>query len=93
MTDGSASIRGLMAIGLMICAFVLVLTNKLTAEQFTDMAKWIFTAYAGSKAITTAVASWAASPSTPAAPTTVVAVNAPDPHSTPTVAVPPLAKV
>jgi hypothetical protein len=92
MTDGSASIRGLMAIGLMICAFVLVLTGKLTAEQFTDLSKWVFAFYASSKAITTAVGLWSASTPAPApAPTTtVLAVTAPDPH-TPTV-VPPVAK-
>lgn len=89
MTDGSASIRGLMAIGLMICAFVLVLTNKLTAEQFTDLSKWVFAFYASSKAVTTAVGLWSASP--PAAP--VLAITAPDPHNAPPVATPPVAKV
>lgn len=75
----------------MICAFVLVLTSKLPAEQFTDFAKWIFTAYATSKAITTGVAYWKGA-TAPPAPVAVPAKSA-DPHNTPTLAIPPVAKV
>lgn len=62
LTDLWNSERGVFAVALVLGATALVIFNKLTVDQWVDFAKWIFATYAGSKAITTAVASFAAAP-------------------------------
>lgn len=44
--------RGLVAIGLIIGATVLVALNHMSIEQWLDYTKWIFGMYAGAKTVT-----------------------------------------
>lgn len=55
--------RGLLAVVLIVCATVLAALSAITAEQWLDYSKWIFTAYVAGKTATGVVEALKSSPS------------------------------
>lgn len=68
--------KGLMALGLIVAATVLVGLGKMTIEDWKSFAQWIFGSYAVATAVHQSAIALSSKPSTwkePAAPSTVTA--------------------
>lgn len=59
LRDLLSSAHGVFAVALVLGATALVITNKMTVDQWVDLAKWVFVTLAGVTAVTSAADSLA----------------------------------